>query len=95
MAKKKIQELIEERYEHEEVRAAILKSVEENKTADKIESGVLTLPSEHDALRFTVGIDRLDHIRNIAVANPGAGVMHDQDAHDAARLRLKELREGK
>lgn len=44
-----IEQMIEERYADNDVRDAILEDIAAQKTADRILSGELVLPSEHDA----------------------------------------------
>lgn len=51
MAKRTIEEMVEEKYRDQEVRDFILKDVRERATGDKIVKGELVLPSEEDAER--------------------------------------------
>jgi hypothetical protein len=50
MARKKLHEMVADRYESQEVRDHVLQSAIDNKTVERIERGELVLPSEQDAI---------------------------------------------
>lgn len=93
MAKKTVRELVEEKYQHPEVRTAILEEIEVNGTAEKIESGELHLPGEHDAMRHVSGLAHQEYQK--LRADQQISHSYDPEKHLEAQVKHKQFREGR
>ena len=76
MPHKPIHEMVEERYSDPEVRQMITDDIEKQKTAERIESGELSLPSEQDAT---------NHLRRLK------GILGKSETEIAQQNKIQEL----
>jgi hypothetical protein len=87
----RLRSLIEQRYRHPDLQKQVLDEVLKAGTADKIISGELTLPSEHDAARHFSGFAEQEKARHWSQAARQGGGVHNTEDEARARLRMNEL----
>ena len=92
MPRKTIEQMVNERYTHAEIRQAVLAEIAQADSEDSILSGVLTLPSEQDAIRHFSGLAEQEN--ELMKANNPSGLPHSYDraAHLKAQLEYERLR---
>lgn len=86
MPKRTIEDLVSAKYADENVAEHVLKAVHDANTADKILSGELVLPSEHDATRnYQIATGQF-------AATPNEAKLRDENNSLRARLDAIEQR---
>lgn len=87
--KKRLEDMIAERYQNPQVQEAILAEIAASGTADDIVSGKLTLPSEHDAIRHVSGVAFQEN--EFLKSQHGVSNKYDAEKHLEARIKHRDL----